>query len=63
MAAYPFLAKHLKLELGKIQNGEGMIDESFVTEETREQMLVFGKENPYPDSAAKPNTPLPAVRK
>ena len=52
-----------KLELGKIQNGEGMIDESFVTEETREQMLVFGKENPYPDSAVKPNTPLPAIRK
>lgn len=63
MAAYPFFAKHLKLELGKIQNGEGMIDESFVTEETREQMLVFGKENPYPDSAVKPNTLLPAVRK
>mgnify|MGYP001942983064 CR=1 FL=1 len=59
MAVYPFLATHLKLDLGKIQNKEGEIDESFVTEESREEMLVFGKGNPYPESAVKPNTPLP----
>jgi hypothetical protein len=59
MAVYPFLATHLKLDLGKIQNKEGKIDESFVTEESREEMLVFGKGNPYPQSAVKPNTPLP----
>ncbi|MEN8772053.1 MAG: acetylxylan esterase [Akkermansiaceae bacterium] len=59
LAAYLFLAKHLKLDLGKIRNAGGEIDESFVTEETREQMLVFGENNPYPSDAVKPNTRLP----
>lgn len=59
MAAYPFLAKHLKLDLSKVQDAAGKVDESFITAETREQMLVFGKENPYPKDAVKPNTPLP----
>ncbi len=59
MAAYPFLAKHLKLDLTKIQNADGKIDESFFKEETREEMLVFGKANPYPKEAVKPNTRLP----
>ena len=59
MAVYPFLARHLKLDLGGIQNAQGEIDESFVTEETREEMLVFGKENPYPKNAVKANSPLP----
>ena len=59
MAAYPFLAKHLKLDLGKIRNVDGKIDESFVSEETRGEMLVFRKGNPYPARAVKPNSPLP----
>ncbi len=59
MAAYPFLAKHLKLDLAKVQDAGGKIDESFITAETREQMLVFGKDNPYPANAVPPNTPLP----
>ncbi len=59
LAVYPFLAKHLKLDLSKIRNAAGKIDESFVTEETREAMLVFGEGNPYPKDAVKPNTPLP----
>lgn len=59
LAAYPFLAKHLKLDLTKIQNAKGEIDESFLKEETRDEMLVFGKGNPYPKESAKPNTPLP----
>ena len=59
LAVYPFLAKHLKLDLSKIQNAEGKIDESFVTEETREAMLVFGKDHPYPKNAVRANTRLP----
>lgn len=59
MAAYPFLAEHLGLDLSQVQDAEGKIDESFFVEETREQMLVFGKDNPYPADAVKPNTPLP----
>jgi dienelactone hydrolase len=59
LAMYPFMAKHLQLDLGRIQDHEGRIDESFVTVETREEMLVFGKNNPYPANAVKPNSPLP----
>jgi len=59
MAAYPFLAKHLKLDISKVQNSEGKVDESFVSFETREQMLVFGKDHPWPKDAVKPNSKLP----
>lgn len=59
MAAYPFLAKHLELDLELVQDESGAIDESFVTVETREQMLVYGENNPYPADAVTPNTALP----
>lgn len=57
MAAYPFLAKHLKLDLKRVSDAEGKIDESFVKHETQEQMMVFNGK--YPENAVKPNTPLP----
>ncbi len=59
MAAYPFLAKHLKLKLENVQDSDGEIDESFVQVETREAMLVFTSDNPRPGDAVVPNTPLP----
>ncbi len=59
MAAYPFLARYLNLDLAAVQNANGTIDESFVTVEDRAAMLVFGPDNPYPANAVKPNTPLP----
>ncbi|MFT5240637.1 MAG: dienelactone hydrolase [Kiritimatiellia bacterium] len=59
MAAYPFLAEHLGLELAKVQDADGNIDESFVIVEARADMLVFGARNAYPKDAAKPNTALP----
>jgi dienelactone hydrolase len=59
MAAYPFLAKHLGLNLAAVQNADGNIDESFVVIHKRSDLLVFGAENPYPKDAVKPNTPLP----
>lgn len=58
-AAYPFLAKHLKLKAEAVPMTDGKVDESFVTVEGYEQMLVFGKDNPRPADAVKPNTPLP----
>ena len=57
LAAYPFLAKHLKLDLARVQDADGEIDESFVVEETQEQMMVF--DGQYPEGAARPNTRLP----
>lgn len=59
MAAYPFLARHLQLDLAGVQNPDGEVDESFVTVESYEDMLVFGTRNPYPTKAVPPNTPLP----
>ena len=59
MAAYPFLAKHLNLDIQRVQDEEGNIDESFVVGEERDALLVFGPDNPRPADAVKPNTPLP----
>ena len=57
MAAYPFLALHLGLDLQRVSGKNGKIDESFVVGETEEQMMVFNGK--YPANAVKPNTPLP----
>ncbi|MDP6546978.1 MAG: acetylxylan esterase [Phycisphaerae bacterium] len=59
MAAYPFLAKHLKLNLKAVQGAGGKIDESFVVVEEYKDLLVFGPDNPRPKDAVKPNTRLP----
>ena len=59
MAMYPFLARHLNLNLAEVQDADGRIDESFVVVEERADMLVFGAENLYPEDAVRPNTPLP----
>ncbi len=60
MAAYPFFIRHLGLDGQTIWGGrDGMINESFVTVETEEQMHVFGPNNPYPADAVAANTPLP----
>lgn len=56
---YIFMAKNLNLNIREVQDAEGSIDESFVKVEDRAEMLVFGKSNPYPLDAVKPNTPLP----
>ncbi len=59
MAAYPFLAKHLGLDLKRVHGADGGIDESFFVPEEYEDLLVFGPDNPRPADAVKPNTPLP----
>ena len=59
MAMYPFMAKHLELDLTQVTGKDGKIDESFVTPEDYEQLLVFGPKHPYPADAVAPNTPLP----
>lgn len=56
MAAYPFLAKHLKLDLEAVTKDD-KVDESFVTLESQEDMMIF--QGKYPADAVAPNTPLP----
>ena len=58
MAVYPFMAKHLGLDLSRVMQ-DGAVDESFITVETQKQMMSFhGK---YPSNAVSPNSPLPTV--
>ncbi len=52
-AVYPFLAKHLKLDLPRILDASGKIDESFVTIEKTKDMKVFTEKNPRPAYAIK----------
>jgi hypothetical protein len=52
-AMYPFMAKHLGLDLGAVQNAEGVVDESAVTVLPRAALTVF-KEVPE----AEDQTPL-----
>jgi len=58
-AAYRFLAEHLDLDIKRILDCDGKIDESFVTMESWRQLRVFGFNQPYPEDAVPPNTPLP----
>ena len=59
MAMYPFMAKHLGLDISRVCDRDGKVDESFVVIEEYEDLLVFGPDNPRPKDAVKPNTPLP----
>jgi dienelactone hydrolase len=59
MAMYPFMAKHLGLDISRVCDENGKVDESFVVPEAYEKLLVFGPDNPRPKDAVKPNTPLP----
>ena len=56
MAAYPFLAKHLNLDLSRVTGENGKVDESFLKVETQEEMMVFNGK--YPAGSVPPNTPL-----
>jgi uncharacterized protein len=52
-AMYKFLAKHLKLDLSRISDSSGKIDESFVNVLPREELLVFPADRPRPSHAAR----------
>jgi hypothetical protein len=52
-AMYKFLAKHLKLDLSRISDSSGNIDESFVKVRPRNELLVFPDDRPRPSHAAR----------
>ncbi len=60
-AVYPFLAKHLKLNIQPLLMQDGSVGESFLVEESYEDMLVFGTNLDRPKDAFAVNTPLPPV--
>jgi dienelactone hydrolase len=53
MAMYSFMARHLGLNLNVIKNKAGNIDESKVTIEKYDKLLVFGKNGKMPANAIK----------
>lgn len=54
-AVYPFLAKHLKLNLSAIQDKNGEITENGIVIEPYEKMKVFSASNPVPGYAVLKN--------
>jgi pimeloyl-ACP methyl ester carboxylesterase len=50
-AMYPFLARHLELDLARISDATGSIDESFAKIHDRADLLVFTPEHPRPKHA------------
>ncbi|HEX6963584.1 MAG TPA: acetylxylan esterase [Lacipirellula sp.] len=50
-AMYPFMAKHLRLDLSRIRNQSGEIAEDFVKVRPREELLVFPPDRPRPKHA------------
>ena len=48
LAAYKFLARHLRLAINKVSKPDGSIDESFVVINKNEDLYVFNDEHPRP---------------
>lgn len=59
LAMYPFMAKHLKLDLGKIKDASGNITEENVVIEEYSNFRMFGGENPLPDHIVTSNDEVP----
>lgn len=54
-AVYPFLAKHLGLDLSKAMNADGSLNEGAVTLEDQRDLYVFGGKIPFPANGIKHN--------
>jgi hypothetical protein len=54
-AAYPFLAKHLGLDLSKAMNSDGTLNEKGIVIEDQEALYSFNEKKPFPETAVKNN--------
>ncbi|HXS57952.1 MAG TPA: hypothetical protein VN726_17580 [Hanamia sp.] len=54
-AAYPFLAKHLGLDLSKVLNADGTLNEKGIVIEDQKTLYSFNDKHPFPDGAVKNN--------
>ena len=59
LAMYPFMAKHLKLNLKSIHDPDGNISESKVTIEAYDKFRMFDDAFPLPDHIVKSNDEVP----
>jgi len=54
-AAYPFLAKHLVLDLSKAMNPDGTLNETGIVMEDQRALYPFDEQHPFPTSAIRKN--------
>ncbi len=54
-AVYPFLAKHLELDLSKAMNPDGTLNEEGIVIEEIEKLYLFDEEHPLPAHAVRNN--------
>lgn len=54
-AAYPFLAKHLGLDLSKAVNPDGTLNETGVVIEDQKALYSFNEKHPFPEKAVRNN--------
>ena len=54
-AVYPFMAKHLGLDLSKGLHPDGTLNEGAVHIETQKMLYVFDQDHPFPNTAIKHN--------
>jgi hypothetical protein len=54
-AAYPFLAKHLGLDLSKAMNPDGTLNEKGIVIEDQRALYPFDEQHPFPTSAIRKN--------
>ena len=57
-AVYPFLAKHLSLDLSKAMNPDGTLIEEGIVIEKIEALYTFDKNQPFPDNAIRNNNDI-----
>lgn len=55
VAAYPFLAKHLGLDVSKAFNADGSLNEDTIEIEDTQTLYCFDEKNPFPAHGIKTN--------
>lgn len=54
-AAYPFLAKHLGLDLSRAMNPDGSLNEDGIVIEDQKALYIFDDRHPFPENAVRNN--------
>jgi len=57
-AVYPFLAKHLSLDLSKAMDPDGTLNEQGIVIEKIEDLYTFDENNPFPDNIVRNNNDI-----
>ena len=55
-AVYPFMAKHLGLDLSQGLHPDGSLNEGLVTVELQKDLYAFDEKNPFPNKGLRHNS-------